>query len=172
MTCNACTTGCTSCTGPGLDSCSECTTGYTLKSPSTCIKCSSSCLTCSDGSDTNCQQCAKDYFLDGFSCVSTCSGSQFGDADTAPDNPVCESCYHTCQRCTGDQHYMCLECKEGYYWDPMSNDCKTECHKNPNMFFNYYEIEDTKQCKLSCAVDGTCEICSTKCKTCYGEKNN
>ncbi len=33
MTCNACTTGCTSCTGPGLDSCSECTTGYTLKSP-------------------------------------------------------------------------------------------------------------------------------------------
>ena len=124
MTCIACTTGCTTCTGPGLDSCSECTTGYTLKSPSTCIKCSSSCLTCSDGSDTNCQQCAKDYFLDGFSCVSTCSGSQFGDADTAPDNPVCESCYHTCQRCTGDQHYMCLECKEGYYWDPMSNDCK------------------------------------------------
>ncbi len=162
------------CWGPReLISCTTCSTGYTLNSPSTCVKCNAACKTCSEGSSTNCQQCSTGYFLDEATsdCALTCPGAQFADA-TVSWNPVCSSCYHTCEKCTGDQHHHCLECKEGYYWDPMANDCKTECHKSDNVAENYYEIPDKKQCKLSCEVDNTCEICSSKCKTCYGENIN
>ncbi len=41
-----------------------------------------------------------------------------------------------------------------------------------NQLYHYYEDTEKKQCRQNCALDGSCEICSSKCRTCFGEKSN
>ena len=121
------------------------------------VKCPQNCKTCtSEGVNMYCSICHEGYYTSAWECT---------------------SCLPNCKTCTSST--SCNSCKEEYYNDNGSNDCRYyRCPENCKCVNNqcasckdgYYNTSNS--CKSSCP--GNCVICpsSTNCDSCKDDFYN
>lgn len=173
--CQPCHSYCAVCTGPAVNECSQCNSGYYRKQGTTtcvvasgcpaltypdtssnvCESCHAYCTVCTGAAVSQCSQCATGYFLLGTTCVvaSGCSIGTYPDSSTK----VCESCHTYCNTCTGPSNIQCPQCASGYFQVQATTTClpSTSCPAGT--------YPDTPT--------STCKTCHPYCSTCTGASN-
>lgn len=111
--------------------------------------CHSSCRTC-HGSATQCTSCPKGAYLLAQTCVLSCPQGTWPSARSG-----------SCENCTED----CASCSD-------ANLCK-KCRTQPDHPLFLHEGRCFTKCPEGFYVeDGTCERCSSSCRTCEGNATN
>ena len=182
-TCDACHAACTSCTGPGLNSCQTCgnissTIYYKIigvdtcsttcpdgqyinaSYPNNCQKCSPSCITCMNTSDTCTNvNCPINYFYLNNSCIFTCPGNYYGNTTLRQ----CIQCTSGCQTCYAAGLSSCTKCNTvsnvQYYLQIGQTVCSPNCPTGQYKYNISYECAYCPQICSTCTSNTTCQSC-------------
>ncbi|KAJ7150880.1 TNFR/NGFR cysteine-rich region family protein [Mycena crocata] len=123
VTCTACDSSCTTCTGSAtfclscasnqLAASGKCVAtcpGNTFSASGSCLTCHPDCASCSGASFNQCSSCPPSRpVLTNGRCLPTCSRTQFFDATSS----TCLSCDDSCASCSGSGPSQCLACSRG-----------------------------------------------------------
>ncbi|XP_030832613.1 proprotein convertase subtilisin/kexin type 5 isoform X2 [Strongylocentrotus purpuratus] len=152
-TCELCDDSCKTCTGYGIDECTECEDGLSRDNENQrCVEPSDfectvpNCDSCLNGIVDVCQTCAESYYLDNAACVLLCPPGKVA----VPHTRRCELCHPTCRTCEGSPD-TCTSCDDEYFYDDFDNLCLTQCP------------EDMYDDALR-----NCQDCDDKCASCVG----
>ncbi|CAD8206369.1 unnamed protein product [Paramecium octaurelia] len=143
-----------------------------LQSPDQyCNQCFENCLKCSYHS---CISCMEGYYFDDQSyCISNCrNGIQTINEQCQINDQNCLSCeFQLSKNCKYQHLQLCLQCKHGYYYNPLTKDCESICGDGIIAADEDCEIQDQymkngcQQCKYDfnngCKEykDGLCQLC-------------
>ena len=184
---NCISTGCTTCVGAGWSDCTSCKPGFYLSDCSG--SCHAYCSVCTGPSNTECSACKSGYFLQPASttCDSNCpSTAHWKDTinnicvNSCPigyyegyTSDECMPCHAACSKCEDGTHTFCLACNDGYFLQPSSTTCLSNCPSG--------KWKDTANniCVDSCPSPGywqdttnhICADCHTACSVCTGSSN-
>lgn len=141
--CSKCASTCVTCYGTQPNNCLSCTNGlYLIQGLNTCgacnlqgyyaqypncLKCSPVCQNCSGPSEMYCTSCnqATDLYLLSTGSGTTCSSCKMDYYYR--NGGSCSPCHTTCQSCRGETNQDCIKCKYGYYYNPFTLYCETNC---------------------------------------------
>lgn len=169
---NGCHESCSTCAGPGQDSCLSCAPGllyvtdlglclqrcpdgyFEDVTKNACIGCQGNCASCPEGPNI-CSSCDHHLILHNNTCITSCPEKTF-----ETDDSMCESCHDSCETCTRGGESDCVTCPGGIeaggdgYCPPR---CPRECSACN---------EDGKclTCKSGVLVDEETGICPTTCR--------
>ncbi|KAL4494813.1 hypothetical protein ABPG73_004253 [Tetrahymena malaccensis] len=153
--CLACHQGCSNCTGPLQNQCTNCTSKYQLFTSECLIRCQSGYFR---DIDRICKQCTTgcDYCTNNLYC-NTCLQGFFLNQNTQK----CSSCDSQCQQCSGPSLQDCTGCQSGLIL--FMNQCIKNCP------YNYYLDSSTNLCQK--CTDPNCKICnqSNQCQQCQDQ---
>ena len=183
-TCDACTTGCLTCTNIGLNNCLTCGNGtgtpylkeigatvcgptcpagqfISASFPNDCQPCASNCITCAVLAD-NCTSlnCSINYYYLNNTCLTTCPNQYYPDSSLRQ----CILCTSGCALCFGSGLSSCTQCltvggtTDYFLQYAVPNTCGTGC--------NAGEYKDTthlkcKPCNSACATCTSATVCQT-----------
>ncbi|KAJ7676455.1 insulin-like growth factor binding protein [Mycena rosella] len=120
LTCTACDSSCTTCTGSATF-CLSCASNQlaasgkcvatcpanTFSASGSCLTCHPDCASCSGASFNQCSSCPPSRpVLTNGRCLPTCSKTQFFD----PTSSTCITCDASCSSCSGSGPSQCLAC--------------------------------------------------------------
>ena len=190
--CASCDVACAACTSSASTQCSACKTGFFLRPTGTgcqnscpspgywqdttnhiCAGCHTACSVCTGSSNTQCSACKSGYFLqpapDDTTCLSTCPVGYWKDNT----DHICALCDTSCAECLGGTNNQCSSCNDGYFLQPSSTTCLSNCPSG--------KWKDTANniCVDSCPSPGywqdttnhICADCHTACSVCTGSSN-
>jgi len=147
-----CHDSCKTCTGPGMNECSSCRSGF-VKENGTCVECFENCEECYASSvnetEQNCLKCKKGkFFQQGKgNCFDECP---LGYYNNYTDN-LCHECYMNCKSCSSrkeNENENCLSCYENYSLidiEGMDKNCVEECPNKTLEIDGKCVIDDTKK---------------------------
>ncbi|XP_035996608.1 proprotein convertase subtilisin/kexin type 5 [Fundulus heteroclitus] len=163
--CRRCDSSCLTCTGPGWQNCSSCSSGHRLQdgvcvvntectdgeyqgSDGACRACDATCLKCTGPQREDCISCGSSQALEEGRCVVECAKGKYRSGGQ------CHLCDHTCATCTDAGPANCTSCDtdkfglERYLHQGL---CLDAC---PEAFYH--------------TSKRTCEPCSENCRLCSG----
>ncbi|XP_056379292.1 proprotein convertase subtilisin/kexin type 5 isoform X1 [Hyla sarda] len=168
--CVSCAMGCKQCSADDPDLCSSCFANYYMFENSChavcpdntysrdaimiCLPCEPTCLSCVED---ECIVCKKGFYLKDGVCVTDCGlGFYADDVDRE-----CDSCFRTCDVCTGPAYDECTTCKPNFQFQ--NGKCVSSSghyiRGPPGSYWNEYE-------KAYQPCDDTCLTCNTSSITC------
>lgn len=189
-TCQPCATGCKSCVGGLISSCTAClnvgtvayylgatdTTCYTTcpdgqfkndaTSPNQCLKCDASCTKCS-GTPTNCTFCglmgSTSIYLYSGTCLTICPNGYYALISTTSSNK-CAPCASGCSICTGAALTNCQACTtvgvSDYYLDIGGTTCALTCLTGQFAGSNHQCASCDPNCAQCVGTATNCTFCS------------
>ncbi|EAS03982.2 EGF-like domain protein (macronuclear) [Tetrahymena thermophila SB210] len=191
--CIICHSSCKTCNGPNDNNCQSCQDGYFLVSGQ-CQQCDYSCQTCQN-TNNFCLSCNQSLGPRTFNaangtCLCTLNYIENQNKICSCTNDYCLTCNpldgFQCQSCKNDTSwnltpYKKCECKDGFYLDQTSNDCKrcsfpcikcigssTRCKSCKNTQ-TWQLVNNSCSCKVGYYLDQSsqeCQACPSLCSEC------
>jgi len=159
--CLPCHSSCSTCSGPGSNSCLSCATGSVLQNQSVCVmncdkgfyvadgiclECSRNpiaCTACKGPLASDCTSCPTGWNLGPQGCTALeCGSRQFVDG---VQGGICSACHASCLTCKGPQLVDCLSCPSNFHLH--KGKCLQQC---PTSTFLDPLSHDCKECDASC----------------------